>query len=193
MNADDLKEIRGLSVQAIRESNNIIFSEMLKVEKLKNTWIGQLITLSSTLLGGFALMKDNPNCVMQFGLLVLFVTIVIGLFLIIHNLNSQSNNLTTTFAKQNDYSLRYITLTYLEQKKDELNENELKTKKEFEDYVAQFNMDIGILNNEGDLNSLSSTLPLDKISIGNYVLIIGFGIGGILIAFSDKILALICS
>ena len=187
MNNIDLEKIRELSNQGTRETNNIIFSEMLQIEKLKSTWIGQIITIASTIIGGFAILKDKNDLLTLTGLVILFITIVFGLIKIINNINNQINRLTTTFEKQNDYAIKVNIFSYLEQSKSELSNDDLKLKDKIESEITEFNKEIGIVNERGDISNLSGNFIRDKITVGNYILIIGFAVGGLLIVLADKL------
>jgi hypothetical protein len=133
-------------------------------------------------------MRVNPNSIVQLGLFILFITIAIGLFLIIRNLNNTSNKLTSTFEKQNEFVIQLNILTNLELEKEKLNEADENFRRDIEKKVIEFLNEFGIINKDGNPTSILGSIPHDKVSFGSYVLIFGFVFGGLLIAFAEKIL-----
>lgn len=177
-------------IQSTSAQNLLIFKEAIETSKLKNTWIAQIVTISGTLLGGLTMFSNNKNIVESIGLLILFGTIVLGLILMIRNLNYESNRLAYTFSGLNDYSLRALMLSFFSQKEN-LTQEEKKQKEILEDELKALNIEMGLVKEDGNLNSFAKSLQLDKVSIGNYILIFGLSIGGLLITLSNQIIEFI--
>ena len=172
---------------ATKSQNQIIFQETLALSKLKNTWSAQIVTVSGTILGGVSVFAEDKNIATYIGLLILFTTIVIGLVLIIQNLRNESNKLTEYFATFNDYNLRAIMLAELEfiAQNRQLNQVEFNQKTKLETELQQILEKWDLLDENGNLKMLSDFFLKDKVSIGNYILIGGLAIGGILITMAE--------
>lgn len=183
----NFEKIQDQLFDATQSQNQIIFQEALTLSKLKNTWIAQIVTVSGTILGGVSVFAENKNIATYIGLLILFTTIVIGLVLIIQNLRNESNKLTEYFATFNDYSLRALMLAELEffAQNRRLNQAELDQKTKLENELQQILEKWDLLDENGNLKMLSDFLLKDKVSIGNYILIGGLAVGGILITMAE--------
>jgi len=176
-------------LQSIKDTNNLLFQETLKVDNLKNTWIAQLITLSATLIGGFSILKGGVNCFSFVGFIILFITIVYGLWAMISNLNNKSKALDKTFEKQNNYAINLFLLLYFEQK-NELTDEEKTVQEKATSGVISFFNEMGLIDNNGNFSQLK--IPKEKIPYGNYILIIGFCLGSFLIILSDFLMKIFC-
>lgn len=183
----DIDKLQDQLFQSAKDQNLLIFKEAMGISKLKNTWIAQIVTVAGALLGGLTIFSDNKNIVASFGLIILFSTIIFGLILIIKNINTESNRLMNTFSESNDYNLKFILWTFLEQK-GTLTPEEENQKESLEKEIEDLTKKLGIINEDGGLNSLSKNLQVDKINPGNYILIFGLAIGGIFITLSSQII-----
>lgn len=186
----NFEKIQEQLFEATKSQNQIIFQETLALSKLKNTWIAQIVTVSGTILGGVSIFAENKNTATFIGLLILFTTIVIGLILIIQNLRNESNRLTEYFATFNDYNLRAIMLSELEfiAQNRQLNQAEINQKSKLETELKQILKEWDLLDENGNLKMLSDFMLKDKVSVGNYILIIGLAIGGILITMAEVLI-----
>src|SRR5690554_3724105 len=175
----NFEKIQEQLFEATKSQNQIIFQETLALSKLKNTWIAQIVTVSGTVLGGVSVFAQNKNIATYIGLLILFITIVIGLILIIQNLKNESNKLTEYFATFNDYNLRAIMLAELEflGQNRPLNPAEISQKTKLETELRQIIEKWDLLDENGNIKMLCDFLLKDKVSIGNYILIIGLAVG----------------
>ena len=106
----NLEKLHEQTYASTISQNQMLFQEMMSLVKLKNTWIAQLITISATVLGGVSMFSDNKNNIVYIGLGILFITIIIGLVLIINNLNKFSNKIAMFYGLFNDYNLRVLML-----------------------------------------------------------------------------------
>ena len=185
----DFEKIQEQLFEATKSQNQLIFQETLALARLKNTWIAQIVTVSGTILGGVSVFASNKNIATYIGLFILFSTIVVGLILIIQNLQEESNRLTEYFATFNDYNLRVIMLSELEFQAQNrtLNQAEIEQKKKLETELSRILDKWDLLDENGNLKMLSDFMKRDKISIGNYILIIGLAIGGIFITMAEII------
>lgn len=177
----NIEKIQEQLFEATKSQNQVIFQETLSLSKLKNTWIAQLVTISGTILGSASLFSKEKNFITFIGLIILFLTIVAGLLLIIKNLTEESNRLTKYFANFNDYNLRLMMLTELEIKGEKLTNEEIIQKNEISKEIQRIANNWDILDENGKPKMLSEELMIEKINIGNYILIIGLAIGGIMI------------
>lgn len=183
----NFEKIQEQLFDATKSQNQVIFQETLALAKLKNTWIAQLVTVSGTVLGGVSIFSEQKNISTFLGLGILFVTIVVGLILIIKNLNRESNKLTEYFANFNDYNLRAIMLAELEIKGQNLTQEEIVQKDKLISDLKKIAEKWDILDKNGELKMLSEELLSEKVSVGNYILIGGLAAGGILITMSGLI------
>lgn len=183
----NFEKIQDQLFDATKSQNQIIFQETLALSKLKNTWIAQIVTVSGTVLGGVSVFSDNKNIATYIGLSILFTTIVVGLVLIIQNLQRESNKLMDYYATFNDYNLRAIMLVELEYfaQTRQLSEYEQNQKNKLENELGQILKKWELLDEDGNIKMLSDFLTEDKVSIGNYILIGGLAIGGILITMAE--------
>lgn len=184
----DFNKISEQSTKSTQDFSSLIFKELVDLDKHKNTWIAQLITISSSLLGGLYFLKNNPNIIAIIGFLILFSTIIFGLSTIMKNINKLSDNLSKTMFKQYDINNSLLFLNYCQQKitnKVELNEEEKKKKIEIEKNFMNFMQDIGIIDDQGNLRMITDDIKNAKIENANYILIYGFTTGVILIALSN--------
>jgi len=183
----NFEKIQEQLFDATKSQNQVIFQETLALSKLKNTWIAQLVTVSGTVLGGVSIFSEQKNVATFLGLGILFLTIVIGLVLILKNLNRESNKLTEYFANFNDYNLRAIMLAELEIKGQNLTQEEIIQKDKLISELKKIADKWDILDENGELKMLSEELLSEKVSIGNYILIGGLAVGGILITMAELI------
>lgn len=181
----NLEKIQEQIFDATKSQNQVIFQETLALSKLKNTWIAQIVTISGTILGGVSVFSQNKTITTFLGLGILFLTIVIGLILIVNNLNKESNKLTEYYANFNDYNLRAILLTELEIKSKNLSLEEIIQRDKLEHELRKIADKWDIIDENGELKLLSEKLMTTKINIGNYILIGGLAIGGVLITMSE--------
>lgn len=183
----NFEKIQEQLFDATKSQNQVIFQETLALAKLKNTWIAQLVTVSGTVLGGVSIFSEQENVATFLGLGILFVTIVVGLVLILKNLNRESNKLTEYFANFNDYNLTAIMLAELEIKGQNLTQEEIIQKNKLISDLKKIAEKWDILDENGELKMLSEELLSEKVSVGNYILIGGLAVGGILITMSELI------
>lgn len=183
----NLEKIQEQLFDATKSQNQVIFQETLALTKLKNTWIAQIVTISGTILGGVSVFSDSKSILTFLGLGILFVTIVIGLLFIVNNLNNETNKLLEHYANFNDYNLRAIMLAELELKNEELSPEEIQLKDKIEEELRKIANKLDIIDENGELKMLSDKLKTERINIGNYILIGGLAIGGILITMSELI------
>tara|TARA_R110000850_G_scaffold8410_5_gene31153 strand:+ start:370 stop:948 length:579 start_codon:yes stop_codon:yes gene_type:complete len=185
----NFEKIQEQLFDATKSQNQLIFQETLALSKLKNTWIAQIVTVSGTILGGVSVFTSNKNIATYIGLLILFSTIVIGIIIINNNLRNESNKLTEYFATFNDYNLRAIMLSELEllAQNRSLNQAELLQKSKLESELKKILDKWDLLDENGNLKMLSEFMLKDKMSIGNYILIVGLAVGGILITMAEII------
>lgn len=172
---------------ATKSQNQIIFQETLALTKLKNTWIAQLVTVSGTVLGGVSVFSENKNVATYIGLLILFTTIVVGLILIIQNLQRESNKLMDYYATFNDYNIRALKLSELEYYAQigQLTKYEQAKKHKLETELIEILEKWELLDEAGNIKMLSDLMNKEKVSIGNYILIGGLAVGGILISMAE--------
>ena len=183
----NFEKIQEQLFDATKSQNQVIFQETLALAKLKNTWIAQLVTVSGTVLGGVSIFSEQKNVATFLGLGILFLTIVVGLVLILKNLNRESNKLTEYFANFNDYNLRAIMLAELEIKGQNLTQEEIIQKNKLISDLKKIADKWDILDENGELKMLSEELLSEKVSVGNYILIGGLAVGGILITMAELI------
>lgn len=183
----NFEKIQEQLFDATKSQNQVIFQETLELAKLKNTWIAQLVTLSGTVLGSVSIFSEQKNFATFLGLGILFLTILVGLVLIIKNLNKESNKLTEYFANFNDYNLRAIMLSELEIKGQNLTQEEINQKNKLISDLQKIADKWDILDENRELKMLSEELFTEKVSFGNYILICGLVVGGILITMSEFI------
>jgi len=184
INIDDL--IRNM-IDMIKANNEFLMHQVGELLKQKNLWIAQIITISSAILGGFFLSRQQNNLVVNLGITLLFIIVFVALLLIYRNYRNFAEGLLEQYGKSSDYYMR--SLIYLGLlKKQNLTEEESRIKVEIGQYFKDFFQEIGLIKENGSLGSIYEKLYQNKnVDWINYLLIVMFFLTGLILAFSTYI------
>ncbi len=172
------------------EFNKLYFQELLSYSKLRNTWIAQVVTISSSILGAFAIFLTDKSLTTYIGVLMLLLTVAFGLFLTVRNLNKDIAKIVEAFRADNEFKHKYLTVLHfddLEYKQGELSQKQMREKEiartELDNYIKKN----GLIDNKGKLN-LENAVFKQEISVANWFLIIGLFLGGLLVIVPMSVL-----
>lgn len=167
-----------------------IIKGLAEMSKQRNLWVVQLITIASAILGGlFLLQTQQPQPIQQglaikIGLGLLLVTILIGLIVIYRANNDITDRITFAYIKSIEYYFN-ASLYFQIGTQDNLSPNDQKTKDKLEEYLGEFFSELGVIDKNGNLGSISEKLLTGNEGINwpNYLLIGAFFIASLILIF----------
>lgn len=188
---NDFDDTTKFLLDQINIHNAQVHSEMVELEKQRFTWIFQLVTIASAILGGFMLTKADRNILEDIALGVLFAFIFLAL-LFVYLYNKQVREETARDSLYHQLSLFASFRVHELSKKDELTKKEEDEIKRCENYQKKANE---LLKKKMSEVSEEITKILkgkekhsDKYINISYVLLIGIGLAILLLIYADYLI-----
>ena len=174
---ENLEEAQKTALDIMRKNLESLTKELGESLRQKNIWSIQLITIASTIFGAFILTKQPVDQTIKIGLVILFMVVSLGLFLIFKENKNYYELILRAIAKQVDYGLCAIKYLELEQKQN-LSQTQQEQKEQCLTYIQTFLKETGVFEDDGNsikVGALSNNLEkkLKKFDTG-YILILGF-------------------
>lgn len=163
-----------------------------ELNRQKNLWLIQLITIAGTIVGGFILTQQSMSLTTKMGLALLFIIISFGLTWIYKENKNQLELTQRGLSKQIDYSvclMLYFNLIKLEQKQA-LSQIDQNLKGQSWVYMIKTLQEIGLAGEDGNIKigGVSEKLEkrLKKFDV-SYILIVLFLISILIIIFPNTL------
>ena len=168
-------------------------SEMAELEKQKFTWLFQVVTIASAILGGFMLTKADRNYLEDIALGVLFVCILFALFFV-YKYNKYVRKETVRDALYHRLSLQSILRAHELSKKDKLTKEEKAEVKRCEDFQKKINQFLNKKMSEVS-GEIKEFLKVKKKESGRYIniayfMLIGIGLAILVLIYADYIICI---
>ncbi len=164
---------------------------MAELEKQKFTWLFQVVTIASAILGGFMLTKAERNILENIALGLLFVLIFLAL-LFVYIYNKRMRDVTARDSIYRKLSLYSSYKAYQLSKKEKLTKKEEAEVKKCEHYQ---NKVFELLDRRLSESSRELTRILkvkentsDRYINISYVLLVGIGVAILLLIYADYII-----
>ena len=188
---NDLDDTTKILIDQMNLQETQFHSEIAELEKQKFTWLFQVVTIASAILGGFMLTKADRNILEDIALGVLFVFIFLALFFV-YQYNKHVRKETVKDALYHRLSLQSILRAHELSKKDKLTKKEKAEIKKCENFQKKINQFLNKKMSEvsGDITKI---LKVKKKESGRYiniayVMLIGIGLALLLLIYADYII-----
>lgn len=187
----DLDDTTKFLIDQMNHHDQQTHAEMAELEKQKFTWLFQVVTIASAILGGFMLTKADRNILEDIALGVLFVFIFLAL-LFVYLYNKQVREETAKDSIYRRLSLYSSFKAHQLSKKDELTKKEKAEIKKCEDYQKKVSelLDKRLRESSDELTRILKEKPKKSgitITVA-YVMLAGIGLAILLLIYADYLI-----
>lgn len=186
MDKSDINKWKDYILEYSKQTSQIIIPEYLSLLKEGRLWIAKLITIASSILGGFILSTQNYDTATKLSLTILFSVVILGLILIYKRHRETRNDVEDVIVKIFSFHTNLILFLDLESSNN-LSEDDKKLKDSCLKKLESLLENEGITEN-GTLSDFSRLLPERKsFDLGDIFLLSGFLISGLLLIFTQEV------